>query len=421
MIDLAWLSLGALLLVIAVSCTTRVNPGLLAIVLAWLLGVCPEPLCDRHLGLKQVLAGFPSSLFLTLAGVTLLFALIQDNGTLDRAAHRAVDLCGGRRGTIPVMFFGLAAVIGTAGAGNIAAAALVAPMAMDTARRLGIRALPMAVMVAHGAIAGGMSPFGPAGVVVAALARDRVGLPGAEWPLYFHNLVANSAVAAVGFLILGGLRHHPAPPPDGDDHPAAGRLDGRHRATLAVLGMVIAAVVGFGADVGMAAFAGSVVIIWFRLADEQRAVRAMPWGVIVMVCGVTVLTSLLEHTGGTDRLSALVARVATPQTAPPLMALLCGLVSVYSSTTGVVLPAFLPLVPGLVARLGGGDPLLLASAVVVGGNVADASPLSTIGALCLASATGEDRRVLFNRLLAWGLAMPFVAAIGYAVVTVVSG
>jgi di/tricarboxylate transporter len=420
MIDLAWLSLGALLLVIAVSCTTRVNPGLPAIALAWLIGVCPEPLCDRPIGLKQVVAGFPSSLFLTLAGVTLLFALIQDNGTLDRVARRAVALCGGRRGTVPVMFFVLAVVLGTAGAGNIAAAALVAPMAMGTARRLGIRALPMAVMVAHGAIAGGMSPFGPAGAVVASLARDRVGLPGAEWPLYLHNLLANTAIAAAGFVLLGGLRHHPVPPPDGTDDAGAARLERPHRATLLILALVITAVVGFGADVGMAAFTGSVVMIWFRLADEQRAVRAMPWGVILMVCGVTVLTALLEHTGGADRLSGLVARVATPHTAPPLMALLCGLVSVYSSTTGVVLPAFLPLVPGLVARLGGGDPLLLASAVVVGGNVADASPLSTIGALCLASAAGEDRRVLFNRLLAWGLAMPFAAAAGYAVVAVVS-
>src|SRR6185369_7594176 len=110
-----------------------------------------------------------------------------------------------------------------------------------------------------------------------------------------------------------------------------------------------------------------------------------------------------------------------PGIAPALVALVCGLVSVYSSTTGVVLPAFLPLVPGLVARLGG-DPLLLASAVVVGGNVADASPLSTIGALCLASASAdEDRRRLFNRLLAWGLVMPLVAAAGYGLIAATSG
>src|SRR5262249_53099999 len=192
MIDLAWLSLAALALVVAVSCTTRVNPGLLALVLAWLIGICPASVGERTVGLKQVLAGFPARLFLTLVGVTLLFALVQDNGTLDRVTRWAVATCGGRRGVVPVMFFGLAVVLGTVGAGNIAPAALIAPMAMRTARRLGIRAFPMAVMVTHGAIAGGMSPLGPGGVIVATLFRDRLGLTGAEWAVYLHNLLANT-------------------------------------------------------------------------------------------------------------------------------------------------------------------------------------------------------------------------------------
>jgi di/tricarboxylate transporter len=374
-------------------------------------------------GLKVVVGGFPSGLFITLTGVTLLFALVRDNGTLDRVARRAVLACGGRTTLVPVVFFALAAAVGTAGAGNIAAAALVAPAAMGIARRLGIPAFPMALMVAHGAIAGGMSPFGPGGAVVAAVCRDRLGLPGAEWAIYAHNFLANAAVGFAGFVLFGGLRRHTPLPADvggqAEAGPDAATLSGRHRVTLLILVAVAAAVVGLGTDVGMTALAGSVALIVFRLADERRAVQSVPWGVILMVCGVSTLVAVLEHTGGTDRLADLLARIATPATAPALVALVCGVVSVYSSTTGVVLPAFLPLVPGLVGRLGG-DPLLLASAVVVGGNVADASPLSTIGALCLASAgAGEDRRLLFNRLLAWGLTMPLVAAAGYGLVAAV--
>jgi di/tricarboxylate transporter len=422
MLDPAMLAIAALVLVVAVSCTTRVNPGFLALVLAWLIGVCPSSICERTVGLKVVVGGFPSSLFLTLTGVTLLFALVQQNGTLDRVARRAVLACGGHTVLVPVLFFVIAAAVGTAGAGNIAAAALVAPAAMGTARRLGIPAFPMALMVAHGAIAGGMSPFGPGGVVVAAVCRDRLDLPGAEWTIYAHNFLANAIVGFAGFALFGGLRRGAPLPPEtegqADSGPDETTIDGRHYATLLILGLVAVAVLRFGADVGLAAFAGSVAIIGFRLADETRAVQSVPWGVILMVCGVSTLVAVLEHTGGTNRLAELLSRVATPGTAPALVALMCGLVSVYSSTTGVVLPAFLPLVPGLVAHLGG-DPLLLMSAVVVGGNVADASPLSTIGALCLASAAvGEDRRVLFNRLLTWGLAMPFIVAAGYGLVTV---
>ena len=139
----------------------------------------------------------------------------------------------------------------------------------------------------------------------------------------------------------------------------------------------------------------------------------IPWGVIVMVCGVTVLTSLLEKTGGIDLFTTILARFATHRSVTGLIALVTGLVSVYSSTSGVVLPAFLPSVPGLVAKLGGGNPLAIASSILIGGHLVDVSPLSTIGALCIASAPlTADRRLLFNQVLAWGLSMSVVGAVG---------
>ena len=39
MLDLAWVSLAALVLVIVLSCTTSVNPGFLSLALAWVIGV----------------------------------------------------------------------------------------------------------------------------------------------------------------------------------------------------------------------------------------------------------------------------------------------------------------------------------------------------------------------------------------------
>jgi Mg2+/citrate symporter len=77
----------------------------------------------------------------------------------------------------------------------------------------------------------------------------------------------------------------------------------------------------------------------------------------------------------------------------------------------VVLPAFLPMVPGLAAQIGV-PPFSLAASMNVGGHLVDVSPLSTIGALCIAAApASEDTRALFNKLLAWGLAMCVVGAV----------
>ena len=177
----------------------------------------------------------------------------------------------------------------------------------------------------------------------------------------------------------------------------------RHWITLATIAILVVGVVGFRVHVGMGAFAAAVVLILVKVADERPAIAALPWSVIMMVSGVTVLTSLLEKTGGIDLFTTILARLATERTVNGLIALITGLISVYSSTSGVVLPAFLPSVPGLVAKLGGGDPLAIASSILIGGHLVDVSPLSTVGALCIASAPiTADRRLLFNQVLDLG-------------------
>ena len=153
-LDLAWVSLGALAVTVVLSCTTKVNPGVIAVVFAWVIGVYLYPAGTRTLGLKGVVAGFPSELFLTLAGVTLLFGQAQANGTLERVTRVAVRGCRGNAGLIPLAFFGLALGLASVGAGNIAAAALVGPTAMAVAGRAKIPAFLMTIIVAHGAVAG---------------------------------------------------------------------------------------------------------------------------------------------------------------------------------------------------------------------------------------------------------------------------
>nr|MBA3558958.1 hypothetical protein [Gemmatimonadaceae bacterium] len=119
----AVLALLALLLAIGLSMTARVNVGLVAISLAWAIGVYAA-----EMKADAVIAGFPSGLFITLAGVTFLFAIAKSNGTLDLLALRAARLVRGNAGLLPLVFFVLAGVLSTIGPGAIASVALVAPI-----------------------------------------------------------------------------------------------------------------------------------------------------------------------------------------------------------------------------------------------------------------------------------------------------
>jgi Na+/H+ antiporter NhaD/arsenite permease-like protein len=378
----------------------------LAVALAWVIGV--------YIGgmpVNTVMGGFPTQLFLTLTGMTLLFSIAQCNGTLDRLAHNAVRMCRGNRGVIPMMFFLLAASLASIGPGNIATAALVAPMAMATATRVRIPLFLMAIMVGNGANAGSLSPFAPTGIIVNGL-MARNGMIGHEVPTYLYNLGAHAAVAFGGYVLFGGLKLFARGQAPGDaDAPAVEyAFEARHWLTLAVIAALILGVLFLGVNVGMGAFLASVVLVLARAGDDREAVRQMPWRVIVMVCGVTVLIALLERAQGIDLLVSLVTRVATANTVTAVVAFLTGIISVYSSTSGVVLPAFLPMVPGLAQQLGGIDPVAIAASMNVGGHLVDVSPLSTIGALCIAGAPVDKSQDLFNKLLAWGLSMCVVGA-----------
>ncbi len=402
--NLAYLSLGALLLTIAVSCFTEINVGVLAVALAWIVGVL-----IGGMKVDQVIAGFPVSLFLTLTGVTLFFTQAQVNGTLDRLAHHAVRLCRGNAGLIPVMFFVVAAALATIGPGNIATAALLAPIAMSVASQARIPAFLMAIMVGNGANAGALSPLAPTGIIAANLMAG-IGMAGVEWTTYRNNLFAHAVVAFGGYFLLGGWKLFRFSYASADSTGAG--FERAHWITIALVSVLVVSVVFFKVNVGMGAFAGGIILCILQAADHKESIRRMPWGVVLMVCGVTVLIALLEKTSGMELFTAMLAKFSTRHTVTAVVAFVTGLVSVYASTSGVILPAFLPTVPGLVERLGGADAMAIASSINVGGHLVDVSPLSTIGALCLAAApAGEDHRKLFNKLLAWGLSMSVVGAV----------
>ncbi len=406
---LAELSLGALILAIVVSCVSQMNVGVLSLALAWIVGV--------YIGgmrLDDVIGAFPVQLFLMLVGVTLLFGQAQLNGTLDRLARGAVKLCRGNVGLIPVMFFLLGCGIASLGPGNVSTAAMLAPVAMAVAARASIPAFLMAIMVGNGAQAGSLSPFAPTGIIVNGL-MGKIGLGGHEFWNYSTNLAAHAFVAFAGYALFGGIglfRRSYSETPAEKAEDQLGPFGAAHWLTVAVILAVIGVVVLLNANIGMAAFAGAIVLTIFRVADHEQAIRRIPWTPIIMVTGVTVLIGLLEKTGGLALFSDVLARFATQSTVTGMIAFVTGIISVYSSTSGVVLPAFLPTIPGLIMRLGGGNPLYLAASMNIGAHLVDMSPLSTTGAICVAGiANAAEVRPTYNRLLIWGLSMSVVGGL----------
>ena len=400
-------SLLALLLLIVVSCFSRINIGVLGLALAWLIAVLVagwEP--------ARVIAGFPSGLFLTLTGVTLLFGVADANGTLTRLAGRAVGLARGNRMGVTAILFGIAFLISTTGPGAILAVAVTVPLAMAVGARVGVAPLVVALVVANGANAGNMSPVSAVGVI-ANDAMAKAGLPGHEGKVWLAGFLSHLLVTLVAVAALERLGRAGVPATEAAHEPdaAGARFGWRQRLTVLVTAVWIAGVVGFGLQVGLAAFAAVAVMFLLRVVDETAAFRRVPLGIIVMVTGMSTLVAILEQTGGIDLFSTLLAKLSTARTVNGVMGFVTGLISTYSSTSAVVLPAFLPTAPGVAAQVGG-DPVAVSLSITVGSALVDVSPLSTLGALCVAAVTDPAVATrLFRQLLLWGLGMVLVGAL----------
>jgi Na+/H+ antiporter NhaD/arsenite permease-like protein len=410
--NLPVLSIIAFAIAIVISCVSEINVGFLSITFAFVIGVL-----FGGMKVSEVVAGFPVSLFMILTGITLLFSQANVNGTLDKIARRSVKLARGNVGMIPVIFFFLAAGLASIGAGNIAATALLAPVAMTIAGNIGISGFLMTVVVCCGANAGALSPVAPTGVIATGLLA-RIGITGQEWPTYVNNLVAEGFVGLTGYFLFGGyklFRRTTSPAVERlDDYLVAddGPMNWQQKFTLGVIAALILSVSFLKVDVGMGAFIGAALLTLCRASHEETAIRKMPWNVILMVCGVTVLISILEKKGGMDLFTTILARFSNERSVTGVMGFVTGLISVYSSSSGVVLPAFIPTIPGLIQKIGGGSAMAIASSINVGAHLVDVSPLSTLGALCIANAAAsENRKSLFNKLMAWGLSMSVVGAL----------
>jgi di/tricarboxylate transporter len=310
---------------------------------------------------------------------------------------------------LPVLFFFVAAGISGVGPGAISAVALVAPLAMSIGGPAGVPPLVMALVVANGANAANLSPVSAVGII-ANTKMSEAGLAGHEGAVFAATFAASLLVALAGVLLFG--RRAAAPPGGEPALAAARRLEPAQRLTVGVMALWMIGALVWQLPVGLSALAAAVVLMLARAGDERGVIARVPWSVVLMVSGVSMLVAVVETAGGLRLFTAALAALATPGTVNGVVALVTGGISLWSSTSGVVLPAFLPLAPGLVASVGGGDPVAVSISMTVGSSLVDVSPLSTLGALCITAAGDRDPGGrLFRQLLLWGVAMAFAGAL----------
>ena len=195
-----WISIYALVGMFVLATVLPINMGVIAFVGAFLVGTLVA-----GMNAKAIMGGFPADLFLTLVGITYLFALAQNNGTIDWLVKLAVRAVRGRIAAIPWIMFFIAALLTAVGAVSPAAVAIIAPIALGFAAKYGINPLLMGLMVVHGAQGGGFSPISIYGGITNKIVA-KAGLPLNEIATMLASLGVNLAVSLLLFFLMGGMK-----------------------------------------------------------------------------------------------------------------------------------------------------------------------------------------------------------------------
>lgn len=383
----------------------KINTGLVSILFSFAVGHFM-----LKLNAKAIIAGWPTNLFFMLMGMTFLFGIANVNGTLELISKKVSSMAKGNTRLLPVIFFIMTAVISAPGPGAIVATALMVPIGMALAQEEGISELLMGAMIISGSLAGGLSPLAASGIIANTLAATQ-GLDTAK-TIFLSTLLVSTVMGAVFYFLFGGHRLNKK---EGEVKSESLEFSSVQTLTLLVILLVIAGILFLKLDIGLTAFSGAAILLLLRVADEKKAIAAVPWSTLLLVSGVALLINVVGIAGGINTLSNFLASIMSERTSSAIMAVTAGLMSAVSSASGVVMPTLIPTVTSVAGHVGGGvTPNSLVSAIVVGAHMVTFSPLSTLGALALASSKDEqNKQRLFGQLLAVGfLSVLFGGALG---------
>jgi di/tricarboxylate transporter len=200
--SIEFVSILVLCAIFLVATLLPIHMGALGIAAAFIVGMFVlDGAFDEKV--DEIAGGFPGDLFIILAGVTFLFAIAKNNGTVDWLVHASVRSVGGRVAYIPWIFFFVTAALTAVGAVVPGAVAIIAPIGMGFAVRYGINPVLMGLMVINGATAGGFSPISIFGSITNGVV-ERNDLEGSPITLFLSSLIFNIVLGIITFWLFGG-------------------------------------------------------------------------------------------------------------------------------------------------------------------------------------------------------------------------
>ena len=417
----------AILLAIAIGYKTKINIGLFAIVFAYLIGSF-----GLDLTASQVVNFWPIKIFFIIFAVTLFYNVAMVNGALEKLASHLLYACRNFPILLPLAIFASATVIAALGAGFYTVLAFMAPMTLLLCQKTGMSKIIGGMAVNYGALAGANFMTSQSGVIFRGI-MEGVGVEPAQ--AFTNSTAIFVTTLIVPIVVIGSyllFNHKKLNINITAEKPAP--FDPKQKQSLILIITLMAvvliipilnlimphnhliAILSSKVDIGFMAIIFAVISLLLKLADEKKVVAMVPWGTLIMICGVGMLIEVAIQAGVINELSDWVSTTIPFWVIPVAMCVIGAFMSLFASTLGVVTPALFPIVPAIAVATGY-NPTVLFVCIVVGAQASAISPFSSGGSLILGSTPqGVNQSQLFNDLLFRAVPLGFIAALLAAVV-----
>jgi len=416
---------SAIVVSIALGYKTKINTGFFAIAFAYLIGCFV-----LDLKTADVVKMWPISIFFVIFAVSLFYNFALVNGTLEKLAGHLMYGCRKFPHLLPFAVFLAATLIAGMGAGFYTVLAFMAPITLLLCEKTGMGKMIGAMAVNYGALAGANFMASQSGLIFRGLMQT-AGVSADT--AFVHSIGIFASTLVIPVLVLGvmvfftdhqkTMNHNVSLA----ERPGAFTKDQQTTLWLIVLMMAIVLAapllhlalpankaitfVNSKMDIGLVASVFAVIALLMKLGDEKKVVAMVPWGTLIMICGVGMLISVAIKAGTINVLASWIGTSLPAYLVPLAMCVVAAIMSLFSSTLGVVTPALFPLVPALASSMAI-DPLLLFVCIVIGAQASAISPFSSGGSLVLGScSTDEGRTELFPQLLFRAVPIGFIAAL----------
>ncbi|ABO12235.2 SLC13 family permease [Acinetobacter baumannii] len=416
------LMLMALAVSIGLGYKTKINIGFFTIAFAYLIGCF-------GMGLKpsEVIELWPVKIFFIILSVTLFYNFALANGALEKLASHLLYKCRKFPQFLPLAIFFAATIIAGLGAGFYTVLAFMAPITLLLCKKTNMNMIIGGMAANYGALAGANFMTSQSGIIFRSL-MENTGISSQTAFSYSSGIFVLTLIipiAVLGIYTLWNRKSNSIVIEDQKPEP----FDKKQKQSIFLIILMMSIVLVFPIlhlvfpdvktisflnskiDIAFLAITFSLISLLMKLADEKKVIALVPWRTLIMICGVGMLIALGVKLGIITTLSEWLANNVPVWVIPVLLCLISAIMSVFSSTLGVVAPTLFPIVPAL-ALTSGLNPLVLFICIVVGAQSTAISPFSSGGSLIMASAPADiDKTKFFNQLLFKAIPVGVIAAL----------